>query len=303
MPTTAITKSARDSSLIGTTPRRGGRGISGVPEGPEIRRAADRIAAVLNRRRLDAVWFGPPRLVRFSDELTGSRVACVDTRGKALLIRFDLGLTLYVHNQLYGVWYVRKRGQLPNIRRSLRVALHTENDSALLYSATEIELLTPQEELDHPYLSRLGPDVLDQALTWRDLSRRLNLPVFRNRALSGLYLDQGFLAGIGNYLRSEILFASGVHFALKPRDLAVKTRNHLARQTLLIARRAYATGGITNTSARAAALKAQGLGRRRYRFAVFGRAGEPCPICGDTIEKTEAGARRIYRCPTCQASI
>ena len=292
-----------DSPSIGTASQRSDRRISEVPEGPEIRRAADRIAAVLLCHRLDKVWFGLPRLTRFSDELTGSRVDNVDTHGKALLIRFDLGLSLYVHNQLYGIWYLRKRGQLPKTRRSLRVALHTENDSALLYSASEIEVLTPQEELVHPYLSRLGPDVLDPALTWRDLSRRLNLPVFRNRALSSLYLYQGFLAGIGNYLRSEILFASGVHPSLKPRDLAVKTRNHLARQTLLIARRAYETSGITNKQAQAAALKAQGLSRKRYRFAVFGRAGEPCPICGTSIERTEAGGRRIYCCPTCQADI
>jgi endonuclease-8 len=53
--------------------------------------------------RLEAVWFGLPRLVRFSEELVGSCVERVESRGKALLIRFDLGLSLYSHNQLYGV--------------------------------------------------------------------------------------------------------------------------------------------------------------------------------------------------------
>lgn len=271
-----------------------------MPEGPEIRRTADRIAAVLAGERLNEVWFGLPRLVRFSEELDGSRVESVESRGKALLIRFDLGLSLYSHNQLYGVWYLRRRGELPNTARSLRVALHTERDSALLYSASDIAVLTPDEELFHPYLSRLGPDVLDPALTWREIARRLNLPGFRNRALSGLYLDQGFLAGIGNYLRSEILFAAGLHPAQKPRDLTLKTRNHLARQTLLIARRAYETGGITNAPQRVEQLKAKGFSRRRYRFAVFGRANEPCRVCGSTIERMQAGARRLYSCPGCQ---
>lgn len=271
-----------------------------MPEGPEIRRTADRIAAVLAGERLEAVWFGLPRLVRFSEELAGSRVESVESRGKALLIRFDLGLSLYSHNQLYGVWYLRKRGELPNTGRSLRAALHTERDSALLYSASDIAVLSPDEELFHPYLSRLGPDVLDPALTWREIARRLNLPGFRNRALSSLYLDQGFLAGIGNYLRSEILFAAGLHPAQRPRDLALKTRNQLARQTLLIARRAYETGGITNPPRRVAKLKAQRVSRRRYRFAVFGRANEPCPICGVKIERMQASARRLFSCPRCQ---
>ena len=108
------------------------------------------------------------------------------------------------------------------------------------------------------------------------------------------------MAGIGNYLRSEILFAARLGPACKPRDLPVKMRNQLARQTLLIARRAYETGGIISPPARVAALKAQGMTRRRYRFAVFGRAGAPCPVCGTLIERSEAGARRIYRCPICQ---
>jgi len=273
-----------------------------VPEGPEIRRAADRIAKVLAGKSLEDVWFGLPRLARFSDEICGWRVLDVDTHGKALLIRLDGGLSLYAHNQLYGVWHIRERGRWPKTRRSLRVALHTESHSALLYSATDISLLTPEEELFHPYLSRLGPDVLDLLLTWRDVSQRLNRPRFRNRSLGSLYLDQGFLAGIGNYLRSEILFAAGLHPAYKPREFALKTRNRLARQTLLIARRAYETGGITNAPARVAAMREAGVNRRHYRFAVFARAGKPCLNCGAAIERIEVGSRRLYLCPTCQSS-
>lgn len=271
-----------------------------MPEGPEIRRAADRIAAVLDGQTLEEVWFGPPPLAGYGPALTGRRVTAVDTRGKALLIRFDLGLSLYAHNQLYGVWYLRKRGRLPHTRRSLRVALHTRDDSALLYSATDIALLTPEQEHDHPYLARLGPDVLDSRLGWRDIAQRVELPAFRNRALGSLYLDQRFLAGIGNYLRSEILFAAGLHPALKPREIAPEQRAQLARQTLIIARRAYRSGGVTVAPARARSLKAQGLSYRAYRFAVFSRDGEPCPACGSPIERFDAAARRIYRCPVCQ---
>ena len=271
-----------------------------MPEGPEIRRAANRIAQVLVDQTIEEAWFGLRRLERFSDEISGMRVQRVDTRGKALLIRFEQGLTLYAHNQLYGRWYLRKRGSLPRTGRSLRVALHTHSDSALLYSASDIAVLTPEEELSHPFLSRLGPDVLDPELTWRNVATRLNDPGFHNRSLASLYLDQHFVAGIGNYLRSEILFAAGLHPASKPRQLTVRQRNHLARQTLLISRRAYETGGITVPPGRLRALKKLGLKRREYRFAVFDRAGDPCLSCGATIERSDAGSRRIYRCPGCQ---
>ena len=271
-----------------------------MPEGPEIRRAADRIAKAIAGQRLAEVRFGLPRLRRFEDELTGVRVAGVETRGKALLIAFDQGLTLYSHNQLYGVWYLRRRGQLPNTARSLRVALHTETDSALLYSASDIAVLDADELLRHPYLARLGPDLLDPDLHWRDLARRLNDPAFRSRGLGALYLDQGFLAGLGNYLRSETLFAAGLHPRHRPRDLDLKTRNRLARTTLEIGWRAYRSGGVTNPETRVAALKAAGEARRGYRFAVFGRDGRPCHSCGATIERLEVAGRRLYRCPGCQ---
>jgi len=271
-----------------------------VPEGPEIRRAADRIAKAINGATLVEVRFGLPRLRRFEDELSGTRVVGIETHGKALLIHFDLGLTLYAHNQLYGVWYLRRRGQLPVTRRQLRVALHTESHSALLYSASAIELLDADGLLRHRYLAGLGPDLLDPELHWRDLARRLNAPAFRKRSLGALYLDQGFIAGLGNYLRSETLFAAGLHPSLRPQDLEPKERNRLARTTLEIGTRAYQSGGVTNPQARVAALKTAGMRRPGYRFAVFSRAGLPCHLCGAMIERTEVGGRRLYRCPGCQ---
>ena len=177
-----------------------------MPEGPEIRRAADKVAAVLVGKTIETVGFGLAPLKPFESRLSGRTVTAVDTRGKAMLTRFDNGLTLYSHNQLYGRWYVRARGDLPRTRRSLRVALHTAMHSALLYSATDIEVLDAAGLESHAFLSRLGPDILDPELRWQAIASRLNERRFRARSLASLYLDQRFLAGIGNYLPTEILY-------------------------------------------------------------------------------------------------
>ena len=110
-----------------------------MPEGPEIRLAADKVARVLVGRDVVAVEFGLARLRRFEKRLAGSAVTAVDTRGKAMLTRFNNGLTLYSHNQLYGKWYTTRRPRLPQTTRQLRVGLHTAAHSALLYSASDIE--------------------------------------------------------------------------------------------------------------------------------------------------------------------
>jgi endonuclease-8 len=273
-----------------------------MPEGPEIRIAADRVAGAVKECELEDVYFEPARLKDFADELRGQCVIDITTRGKAMLTTFSNGLTMYSHNQLYGRWNVRARGQIPNTGRTLRVALHTAAHSALLYSATDIEVLDQQGLRAHPFLNRIGPDILDPSLDVPRIVERLIDRRFAGRSLASLYLDQAFLAGNGNYLRSEILFISRLAWQRRPKELDDAERERLAEQTLAIAQRSYKTKGITNLPAIVKARKLAGYtGKESYRFAVFGRDGLPCDECGAKIERTQVGSRRLYYCPTCQA--
>ena len=271
-----------------------------MPEGPEIRLAADEVARVLINRNIVEVEFGLGRLTRFEKRLTGATVTAVDTRGKAMLTRFDNGLTLYSHNQLYGKWFTMRRPRLPTTKRQLRVGLHTEMHSALLYSASDIEVLTERDLKRHPFLCRVGPDILDPELTTDDIVDRLGSAMFRNRAVGGLYLDQAFLAGNGNYLRSEILWAAGVDPQLKPSQLAAAELRAIATETLAISRRSYRTRGVTTPPKQAKNRKALGMSYEQYRFQVFGREGLDCYACGATVERHTMGSRNLFVCPRCQ---
>lgn len=271
-----------------------------MPEGPEIRREADALAKVLQGQRLLGLYLEPERLAHFRDRLLDRQILAVDTRGKAMLTRFDNELTLYSHNQLYGRWYTKPPGQEPATRRTLRVALHTAAGSAFLYSATDVHVYTDADLAAHPFLARLGPDVLDPALDAKAVAKRLSSPPFAKRALGGLYLDQGFMAGIGNYLRSEILFFAGLAPTRRPADLTRAELNRLARATLDVSQRAYAARGITNPAPRVARLKSQGLRYSDFRFAVFDRAAEPCFDCGTPVARITVTTRRLYFCPRCQ---
>lgn len=271
-----------------------------MPEGPEIRLAADRIADILVGNTISAARLTPPRLRRFGSQLLGARVDAVDTRGKAMLTRFDNGLTLYSHNQLYGRWYVTRGSKPPATTRSLRVALHTRSHAAWLYSASEIEVLNAEQVDAHPFLQRLGPDVLQSGLRPTDIRERLEDPRFSRRALASLYLDQSFVAGIGNYLRSEILFTAGLHPATKPYDLNRRQRAKLARATLDVSRRAYEHRGVTVTRQLAARLKRSGQRYGKYRHWVFARPGETCRRCDAPIEHLRYSSRSLFICPVCQ---
>ncbi len=273
-----------------------------MPEGPEIRRAADGVAKILIDRPIVAAEFGLPKLRRFAKRLLGARVSAVDTRGKAMLTRFDNGLTLYSHNQLYGRWYTVRRHRLPETSRQLRVALHTSTHSALLYSASDIAMLTDRQLQKHPFLQRIGPDILDPELTTERIVARLDEKRFRNRALGSLYLDQRFLAGIGNYLRSEILWAAAVDPMARPAALDARAQREIARQTLRISKWSYRTRGVTMSPTLARRLKREGLPYERYRFFAYGREDLPCYRCETPVERRTMGSRSLFVCPDCQSA-
>ena len=272
-----------------------------MPEGPEIRRAADKVARVLVGEEIEHVAFGLPRLERFERRLVGHSVTAVDTRGKAMLTRFDNGLTIYSHNQLYGRWYTARRPRMPKTSRQLRIELRTPTHRALLYSASDIEVLDKRQLLVHPFLQRVGPDILDPELKPQHIVTRLSESGFHRRALGSLYLDQAFLAGIGNYLRSEILWAAGLDPAIRPASLDRVALEKLAAETLRMSRRSYRTRGVTVAPKLAKLLKDSGMTYGQYRFYVFGREGLPCHHCGTRIERRIMGSRNIFVCPSCQA--
>lgn len=274
-----------------------------MPEGPEIRRAADRVHRQIAGRRLDDVWFAFPELAGQAASLIGREVRAVDSWGKALLTRFDDGRVLYSHNQLYGVWKLHAAKREPDTGRSLRVRLVAQGRAASLYSASDVSLWDAQTLNRHPFLSRLGPDLLTHGVTHEQAMARLLAPCFRRRGLGGLLLDQSLFAGIGNYLRSEILFFAGLHYAAKPASLGQDAVARLAQSLLAVTRQAYAQAGVTNRADWAAADRARGASRRHWRFAVFERNGWPCHVCATPIERVTVTSRRLYCCPHCQPAI
>ena len=272
-----------------------------MPEGPEIRRVADRLARQLVGQSLESVWFAFPELAGQGASLEGHRVLSVDSWGKALLTHFDNDLVLYSHNQLYGVWKFHRAANPPSTRRSLRVRLQAGGRVASLYSASDVSLWSAGQLDQHPFLSRLGPDLLSHGVTADDIEERLTSSRFRRRALGGLLLDQGFYAGIGNYLRSEMLFFAGLGPQLRPMDLESIQWSRLARVMRDVIHQAYREAGVTNQPGWIAHEKRQGLSRGRWRFAVFAREGLPCHACGEQIVRRMVTSRRLYYCPSCQA--
>lgn len=285
-----------------------------MPEGPEIRRMVDGIAKAVEGEVAERVSFGLARLQHWESELAGRRVSKVSARGKAVLVEFaprEVGdeqdrYVCYSHNQLYGKWFTHSVEKLPqslaNTTRSLRFSIVTSTHAAKLYSASDIEIIAAAELDRVGYLQRLGPDILNESVSVQRLLDQFTDKRFSGRALAGLLLDQRFIAGIGNYLRSEILYYAAISPTTKPKQLNEQQQLALADAVLLMVQRAYQLKGVTNDPDREQSLKDQGVPFGKRRHYAFLRAGEPCYACGTLIEKVTVASRRLYLCPMCQAA-
>lgn len=267
-----------------------------MPEGPEIWRAAARVADAIVGQTAKQVSFGQPHLRSWGPRLSDQRVLSVHARGKAMLTRFENGI-VYSHNQLYGRWYVGRR---PKTSRQLRFAIPTSKGGAWLYSASDIEVHATLDGLEgHPYLIKLGPDPLDMATDEITMRQRLREPRFQGRGLAALFLDQGFIAGMGNYLRAEVLFRARLDPSLRLGDLSAADVRALAAESLKTPRQSLSR---RTTLRPRDAVRHSGAARSDAKHYVYGRAGRPCHRCRSTIRKKTMAGRALYWCPTCQTA-
>jgi endonuclease-8 len=265
----------------------------------------DEIDKAVGGKTAQSVFFAFEHLKPFESALRGRKVERVEARSKAVLVFFeatdeDGPWCVYSHNQLYGKWRMGKPDQEPSTNRQLRFAIIGPKKAARLYSASDIQLVRPEELDAVPYLSRLGPDPLNQDVSVDQLLAVFDDKRFRGRNLGGLLLDQAFVAGIGNYLRSEILFEAGVSPRARPRDLDADQQSKLAEAILTLVQRTYQLKGITNPPERADRLKKEGWTFGQRRHMVFNRDGERCHDCASALVKTMMASRRLYYCPVCQ---
>jgi formamidopyrimidine-DNA glycosylase len=138
-------------------------------------------------------------------------------------------------------------------------------------------------------VATLGPDPLDPAFTADVLAGIL---AKQGRAqIKGVLRSQSIIAGIGNAYSDEILHAA----KMSPYKPAAMTREEVDRL--------YAA---MQETLRAAVARADGLAaselkaEKKTNLQVHGRAGLPCPVCGDTVRQVRFADSSLEYCPTCQ---
>ena len=146
-----------------------------------------------------------------------------------------------------------------------------------------------RDPLQVPGIATLGPDPLDPAFDVAALTRILE---GSRQQIKGLLRDQSVLAGVGNAYSDEVLHAA----KLSPYAVAGKLGEGEIER-LWTAMRTVLTDAVEAAAGKPAKeLK----DAKRAGMRVHGRAGLPCPVCGDTVREVSFADRAMQYCPTCQ---
>ncbi|MBO0880086.1 MAG: hypothetical protein J2P17_06955 [Mycobacterium sp.] len=144
-------------------------------------------------------------------------------------------------------------------------------------------------------MTHLGPEPLSRGFTVAVLQAQLAR--HRSAPIKAALLDQATIAGIGNIYADECLHTAGIDPRQATASLtgAQIRRLHKAIRTVLC--KAFEHGG---TSFAAYVNEARHRDTFLAHARLFGRQGQPCIVCGTTIERMHVAGRGTNYCPHCQ---
>jgi len=274
-----------------------------MPELPEVEALVQDL-----RRRLDGHAIARVDLAAFSalktydpplQALHGTLVDGVERHGKFLDVATS-GLHLVIHLSRAG--WIRWREEVPKTPPrpsnkspiAARVVLDDGSGLDITEAGTQkrLAIYVVADPLQVPGIARLGPDPLDEAFTVEVFEQILR-DAGRSQ-VKGVLRSQSIIAGIGNAYSDELLHAARMS-PFKPALTVADDPEELHR--LYDAIRTVLGEAVRRSSGLAAAdLK----GEKKSHLSVHGRAGQSCPVCGDTVREVSFAGFSLQYCPTCQ---
>ncbi len=263
--------------------------VQALTESLDVSLRGDVVEGALLRSVAALKTYDPPLLA-----LQGGQIAGCARLGKFIDLRVG-PLHLVVHLARAG--WIRLRQRATDARPSLRgpllmvLRLHQGRALEVTEQGTErhLALYVVRSPRDVPGVARLGVDALDSSLAADALGALLRGDA---RPLKTVLADQTVIAGIGNAYSDEILHAARLSPFRKASSVVEDdaARLHTALHDVLEGALARAREADPDTL----------RGEKKLRMQVHGRAGQRCPVCGDTVREVSYTSRSFQYCPTCQ---
>ena len=265
-----------------------------MPEMPQMQALAERVEAWLSGATFEGYeplgFSGLKTAVPSPDELIGRTLTGVGRRAKYVVLEFSGEPTRRI------VFHLSQAGRVdfeqPPKRTKPKgsvVRWKFSDDKAVLVREFGTErkagwwVLGPGDEGP---LTTLGPEVTsDDFAEWLRTSDD-------GRRVHTILRDQHTVAGVGRGFADDAL-----HRARLSPYASLKSLTAEERERLLAAILEVLADGLERERTRTGGLSQNKLGEH---FTVHGKAGLPCPVCGDDLKRVSYESHEVVYCPRCQ---
>ena len=275
-----------------------------MPELPEVetlKRELGRVIVGLQIKKAKVLWpktVAPLSVKVFEKEIVGRKIKLVSRQAKILIIDFFDSTALAIHLKLTGqLIFVPKISRVPLDIKYTRIIFEFTDGSHLYFNDLRkfgwVRLVDDAQLRD--LTKHLGLEPLSKLFTNQAL-----IDIFKhypNRTIKQILLDQTLIAGIGNIYADESCFLAKLLPTRKAQTLKPAQIKKLREKIIAVLKLSIQKKG---TSSRDYRRSDGSLGSFVPYLKVYGRAGQPCQVCGHPIQKIRHAGRETHFCQHCQ---
>jgi len=267
-----------------------------VPELPDIVVYIEALEKRIQGSILERVRLASPFLLRTAvpplSSVEGKKIVELRRLGKRICFGLEGDLWLVLHLMIAGRlhWYNERAKATKG--RSLAVFDFSTGSLVLTEAGTQkrASLHVVQGEAGLDNLDPGGLEVFDATL--EDFARAIRA---KNHTLKRALTDPRILSGIGNAYSDEILFEA----RLSPFTLTQKLSDKDVENLFESIKRTL-TDWLERMRLESSDRFPEKVTAFRPDMATHGKYGEPCPRCGNKIQRIRYGSNETNYCPTCQ---
>jgi len=269
-----------------------------MPELPDVVVYCEALAARIRGRTLARVRVLSPFVLRTAvppiGDVEGKRVVNVERLGKRIVIALEDDLFLVIHLMIAGRLRWLADGAKPPGRITLALFEFSTGRLAFTEADTKrrasLHVVRGESALAQFDMGGLDVQHADRAAFAQRLTSE-------NHTLKRALTDPRLLSGIGNAYSDEILH----HARLSPLALTRKLSDDEITR-LYMATRAVLAEWIERLRIDSASSFPEKVTAFRPEMAVHGRYRQPCPVCGEPVQRIVYAENECNYCARCQTA-